>query len=267
MYTRVVVPFSGGEFSAGALRVAAAVAHASAVPIHLVSFGLTASHTIDLEASARDAASEIGNVPVVVKASQVDDIVAALAKEVLDEPGALVCMRSVGRAHAQPVLGSYAESVLREIFGPILLVGPQARVDGYSLAGDIVVASDGSATAKAVQPIASQWAISYHLTPFVVSVSPATKGETNVAAEVAHVAHEAKAMERDLGRAVAYDVLHSKHPADAIVEFARSRNAAAIAMATHGESGLRRLALGSVTMAVVHKAHCPVLVHRPPHTH
>ena len=51
-------------------------------------------------------------------------------------------------------------------------------------------------------------------------------------------------------------------PADMIVEVAESRHTGMIVMATHGYSGLKRWALGSVTDKVVHAAPVPVFVVR-----
>ena len=53
----------------------------------------------------------------------------------------------------------------------------------------------------------------------------------------------------------------------AIVEFARREQAPLIAMATHGRTGLRRIAVGSVTTRVVHDASCPILTIRPAALH
>ena len=51
-------------------------------------------------------------------------------------------------------------------------------------------------------------------------------------------------------------------PAETIVEVATDRHAAMIVMATHGFTGLRRWALGSVADQVVHTTHVPVLLVR-----
>lgn len=52
------------------------------------------------------------------------------------------------------------------------------------------------------------------------------------------------------------------HPAEVIVERAAGKEMLLIAMATHGWSGLRRWALGSVTDKVIHAAPTPVFVVR-----
>ena len=51
-------------------------------------------------------------------------------------------------------------------------------------------------------------------------------------------------------------------PEIAIVDQARAWDSALIVMGTHGRSGLRRVLLGSVSDAVIHQAHCPVLTVR-----
>lgn len=55
----------------------------------------------------------------------------------------------------------------------------------------------------------------------------------------------------------------SGNPADAILTYAKENGCELIVMATHGRTGLRRWAFGSVTEDVLHKADCPVLVIRP----
>lgn len=48
-------------------------------------------------------------------------------------------------------------------------------------------------------------------------------------------------------------------PADEILAYANAVNAEMIVMATHGYSGVKHLALGSTTEAVVRQAECPVM--------
>ena len=49
-------------------------------------------------------------------------------------------------------------------------------------------------------------------------------------------------------------------PATVISEWAESHDVDLIAVATHGRTGFRRLALGSVTEALVRRSRTPVLV-------
>jgi nucleotide-binding universal stress UspA family protein len=58
-------------------------------------------------------------------------------------------------------------------------------------------------------------------------------------------------------------VLTGVGPANLLLEEAGSGQYDLVAMTTHGQGGLRRLLLGSVTDKVVRGATCPVLVLRP----
>jgi nucleotide-binding universal stress UspA family protein len=59
-------------------------------------------------------------------------------------------------------------------------------------------------------------------------------------------------------------IVSSGNAADEILKVADDINADLIAMSTHGRSGLRRLAFGSVTDKVLHGAKVPVLMVRAP---
>jgi nucleotide-binding universal stress UspA family protein len=52
-------------------------------------------------------------------------------------------------------------------------------------------------------------------------------------------------------------------PPAVIAHTAKDLHAALVVVGTHGRTGLRRLALGSVAEAVIRRAHCSVLVVRP----
>lgn len=66
------------------------------------------------------------------------------------------------------------------------------------------------------------------------------------------------------GVKVEHKVLETTQPVDqAICEFAHENAADAIAMATHGYSGLRRWFLGSVAEHVVRGSHVPVFLYPP----
>jgi nucleotide-binding universal stress UspA family protein len=271
VYTKIVIPFSGGDFSARSITVGRHLARLMSAPIEIVSFALTASHADDLRAAVHEEVSSITDVDVTWQVRKVDDVVLEIAKLLADDPGALICMCSVGRSHSAPVLGSVAEGVLKETFGPLLLVGPRARTDEFVADGAMAVCTDGSATANEILPIAAQWAITLPLEPWVINVqdpdtrNPAGELQSDLGTDAIGAWRVAHKLQREIGRTVQHDVLHDSSVARAIAEFADQQNATIIAMSTHGATGLRRVALGSVSMAVVHRARCPVLVHRAPH--
>jgi nucleotide-binding universal stress UspA family protein len=65
---------------------------------------------------------------------------------------------------------------------------------------------------------------------------------------------------QSLAAAVDWDVLHGRHPADAIVSAAEAWPVGLLALATHRRAGWSRFTVGSVGLQVVHDAPCPVLL-------
>ena len=270
MYTQIIVPYDGSDFSARSIPIARQLAIVADAPLKLVAFGITTSHVDNLYEALGAEAERITGVEVDWSVQRVTDVVRAIADQLDEEPGALICMATVGRSHVAPVLGSVAEGVLRETFGPLLLVGPYVQPERFVPGGPIIVCTDGSDTANAILSVAAQWAIALQFEPWVVNVFEAdARIDPDLAGDIGpdaiYARHVAQQLERVVERAVPYEVLHHSHPARAITEFAADNSASLIAMATHGAGGVRRLALGSVTMSVVHHALCPVLVDRPPH--
>ena len=66
---------------------------------------------------------------------------------------------------------------------------------------------------------------------------------------------------RDAGLNARSEVLMGK-TADMIIEYAKVNPSSMVAMSSHGRSGLKRWAYGSVADKVVHGASCPVLLIR-----
>jgi nucleotide-binding universal stress UspA family protein len=270
MYSQIIVPLDGSDFSARACTVAARVAERSDAPIRLVGF---ATNDAQGEVLERDLATRAGllkeltTAPVDYRVAVIaHDPASAIVLEVEQEPGSLVCMSSVGRSHAEPVLGSVAEAVLREVSTPVLLVGPSVDVEHFVLRGDIEVPVDGSKHSEAVLPIAASWSIVYGLGARVVTVAPGDPDHRidrlESWMETGYVRHVAERLRRDTDRRADFDVLHGDEIGPRLVEDA-GRYTSLIAMATHGRRGVKRLAAGSVTMHVVHHATVPVLAYRP----
>jgi len=211
--------------------------------------------------TARDQAAAAGiespHINIVVShRSPVPKLIDALN----DDPGSLLCLSTTGRSHFGQVLGSVAEELLRVRTGPFLLIGPHCESDAFKPRGKLLVPVDGSDASTEVLPLAAAWAIAYELEPEVVGVTPHIDDGPETPK---HLAEAARHIEEDIGRKVPWEVLQGKHAATAIVERASAINAAAIAMTTHGKTGLGRVLVGSVTIDVVHHAPCPVLAHRP----
>jgi nucleotide-binding universal stress UspA family protein len=270
MYTQIMVPFDGTEFSVRAIGLGRQLCHAMNAPMRIVSFARSMPHCDELTAAVKGQLAGIEDVEVSWTV-RVGDPAAEIAVEWSSRPGALVCMSSTGRSRTAPILGSVAGAVLRDMYGPVVLVGPHALSEPFRVDGAMIVCSDGSTVAKSIMPLAAQWAITLPLEPCVVTVidptsrlvPPELRGD--VATDSTHAWHLAHRLAQHIGRPVQHEALHSARASAAIAAFAHDAKASLIAMATHGTSGLRRVALGSVAMSVVHCAPCPVLVYRPAH--
>lgn len=59
-------------------------------------------------------------------------------------------------------------------------------------------------------------------------------------------------------------ILRRGNPAEEILTVAREREPQLLVLGSHGWGPIRRFLFGSVSTAVLHGAHCPVLIARPP---
>jgi nucleotide-binding universal stress UspA family protein len=150
------------------------------------------------------------------------------------------------------------------LFGPVIVVGPDARTDRSDLRGALLVTVDGSPTSESALPLAAAWGIGLEATPWITLVlEPNASGVSDVG-ETSYPNRLAQKLSSDSHHPVEFEVLRGKNPATAVCDFARSSNASLIVTSTHGRSGLARIRAGSVAMGIVHRAPCPVVLNRPP---
>jgi nucleotide-binding universal stress UspA family protein len=269
MYGTIVVPLDGSAVAEAALGPATALARKVGAELELLQV-VTEGRDAEAHAYLEGVAGTIDAVavrpPFVIDGDWPAEVIANAGQE----PGALVCLTSHGGSGVRrALLGSVAEDVLRMLGEPVLLVGPEVR-SPTTFEGRMLVPTDGSPAAKAMYPVAERWCRELQLEPwFLAVIDPATvpvgvivQDPPSDTVEWAHV----DALARDwseAGLAPGWDVVAERKPADVIVDRAGSMPAALIAMATHGRSGLARMALGSVAAHVVRNAPCPVLLTRP----
>lgn len=269
VYDTIIVPLDGSDSAARALPPAATLANEydSVVTITSVvspSFVTSMTDTVRQQAAAAGIAYPVINL-VVSARSPVPRLIEALDQA----PAGILCMATTGRSHLGQVLGSVAEEILRVRSGPIMLVGPRCEPNSFKPRGRMIVPVDGSETSAEILAVAATWANAYHMEPEVVAVvdpnieAKMGGGHIHVGTEANLPSRVAAELAADIGSRVDWEVLHNDSVSHAIVGRAADVGASIIAMSTHGRTGLPRVVLGSVTMAVVHGAECPVLVHRP----
>ena len=256
MINQVIVPLDGSDYADRALRPAIDVARRLGVPVTL----LRAIHPDDadvaeIELSSRVAAHEPPSPDLII--DTMNGPVGAIAEAVRHRPNSLVCMTTHGRSGlSRALLGSVAEETIREVDVPFLLVGP-SYVAGTEVGSAVIAPVDGSHRSEVVLPIALDWAAMLGVGLWVVTVvDPADVERASQSggdlSEDVYVRRVAQSLPTD-GPAVNWEVLHSDDPARALTSFVdATTDGALLVMATHGRSGLARVAMGSVTSRVVH---------------
>lgn len=194
----------------------------------------------------------------------------------------LIAMATRGRSGIHRwLMGSVAEKVLRGATNPLLLVrgNEERKSDGATTLKSIVVPLDGSRLAESVLPHAIELAKKLRLEIVLTRAYQIPVSSAYVGAEAPYIANsdallnmvrdeagaylEAKVNElKQKGIEKVSSVLSVGSGASEIIDLARSTPDNLIAMCTHGRSGVRRWALGSVTEKVVRHSGDPVLVVR-----
>ena len=301
MYTRMLIPLDGSKLAENVLPYARTLAGALDLRIELLSvvdsmdFARTthAGHVRDfdpiIEAAVREGEQYLENVArsftgskvtCVVEQGQADQIIIDKAA---GDKETLIGMATRGRSGIHRwLMGSVAEKVLRGATNPLLLVrgDEEGKSDGAATLKSIVVPLDGSKLAETVLPraidLAKKLGLEIVLTrAYQIPLSAATyaggdaayipnpNALMNVVKDEAGAYLEAKVNElRQNGIEKVSSILLVGSGADEIIDLARTTPDNLIAMCTHGRSGVKRWALGSVTEKVVRHSGDPVLVVR-----
>ncbi|HEY6366435.1 MAG TPA: universal stress protein [Candidatus Binatia bacterium] len=300
MYTRMLIPLDGSKLAENVLPYARTLAAALHCPIELLSvvdsmdFARTANagHARDLdtiiEAVTRDSKQYLEGIARTFTGIAVTSVAEqGVADKVIIERAAgdketLIAMATRGRSGIHRwLMGSVAEKVLRGASNPLLLVrgNEEGKSDGEAALKSVVVPLDGSKLAESVLPraidLAKKLSLKIVLTrAYQIPLSAAYAGAEapyipnndallNLVREEAGNYLEAKVNElHQNGVEKVSSILMVGSGADEIIDLARGTPDNLIAMCTHGRSGVKRWALGSVTEKVVRHSGDPVLVVR-----
>lgn len=252
----LLVPLDGTDDSERAVPIARRLAPAIDADVVVVAAELPTSPTAPTQTWIDEMAAQIRPREArtaIVSSLDVADALTAVAGDELDP---LVCMATHARAPMGYVwFGSVAESVLRELPYPIVLVGP--RCDSrWEPRGPIVACLDGSSAALETLEYAVE--LDRTLRVGITLVHVAHPLDTDLVPDTVLEA----ATKRFPGTEFQESVLRSREPEWEIVDHARRVDASVVACSTHGRTGLQRVLIGSVAMGVVRRAACPVLVRR-----
>jgi nucleotide-binding universal stress UspA family protein len=171
-------------------------------------------------------------------------------------------------------MGSITDKVVQAAHIPVLVVrGTEEQPAPNWPIRRVMVPLDGSKLARQALPLAVEVAIHSHATLLPISVAtPPILGDIAAVADYNELLKPLRermwgelsevADQLSMHDVTVKPIVASGMVASTIVDRAEQQGADLIVMATHGASGLRRWALGSVTDKVLHIATTPVLVVR-----
>ena len=194
------------------------------------------------------------------------------------DKGTLIAMATHGRSGIQRwLLGSVAEKVLHGATNHLLLVraSEQGKTDGEAVLKSIVVPLDGSELAEKVLPYVAELANRIKLEAVLIrayALPPSIGGEdygsyldkiiSQLEDEARDYLEEKVKQLKGKGLEKISSVVQFGYGAEKIIDLAHKTPDNFIAMSTHGRSGIKRWALGSVTERVVRHSGDPVLIIR-----
>lgn len=136
---------------------------------------------------------------------------------------------------------------------------------------NIVACLDGSPFSEQILPIAASWASATGMTLRLVHVTSPFMTGAGGRSELGlpHDENPERYL-RELGEKwrgrnldLRYRVIRSPYIAQAIVGYAEKLSGPVVVLSSHGWTGLRRLAMGSIATKLLHECTYPVLVLRP----
>jgi nucleotide-binding universal stress UspA family protein len=265
VFQHIISPIDGSDQSVHAVEIGARIAAECDADLEMVCVAPTTADEDDAREVLARVADAHEDLPVAPQLTTLvgDPVASTIAQHAESISGSMIVLSSTGRGRTAAVLGSVAEDLVREMFGPIIVVGPS--VGSYRpLSNDLIVPVDGSHFSETSLPLAGAWSVALGAEPWVIEVLSDGPGTTADVHESAYAAREARSLQSQTHHPVEFEVLHGHAPATAIVDFATRQDAGLIVMSTHGRTGLQRLTTGSVAAGVIHRAPCPVVLHRPP---
>jgi nucleotide-binding universal stress UspA family protein len=255
MTKTIVVPLDGSTFAERALPVAAGMAE------HLGGHVLVTTTAWDgdyrePERYLQDLAGAYpGLETLLVRLDHAAEAIEYAAHEGSDRT---VCMTTHGRSGLRwAMLGSVAEDVVRGLHEPVVLVGRHCATTPAK-GKDLLVCFDEGPASNGLIKLACTWARQLDLRIDLVFVAHPLDIETAERPE--HLFDDAVHLVESEGLVADATLLSATYRAGAIADHAAARNAAMVAVATRGRTGIARVGLGSVAIGAVGAAPCPVLV-------
>jgi nucleotide-binding universal stress UspA family protein len=266
MFDRLLIPLDGSSFSESCLPFAGAVPCRRLVLLYVeppearqIGEPELSPHAAStyLERHAQVFRSRGVDVETVIDYGDPAERIVDMASEV-----SLIMMACHARGSGtQLFYGEYADRVARHASAPTILIRGRDHAMAPNGFARIVVPLDGSAAAEEALPIVRQTATSLSLPIHLVRVMPrilADESPTPAPAEIERYFH-ALLLRLDSGMPVRWDIRYGDPSLELI---AHLKPADLLAMTIHGEGGVHRWRLGTVSDRMVRRAPAPVMLIR-----
>jgi nucleotide-binding universal stress UspA family protein len=299
MFRNILVPLDGSSFSEHALPYGVEIAAArdaqlTLALVHVRHSPVTtdrtlrealdaweAAHTEREAEYLRELAERLSREHGVAARARLltGEVVPSLEREVRDEAMDLVVMTTHGRAGLERAwLGSVADSLLRHLAVPVLIIrpseeSPRPRRVEYR---HVVIGLDGSARAeRAIEPALALVKEQDARVTLLRVVAPPSAVTSPYLPHAARISHEEMQERQEQATTYLTDIrerlgqrverietvaLLEYHAARAILGYVAEHEVDLIALSTHGRGSVSRLLMGSVTDKVVRASAVPVLV-------
>jgi nucleotide-binding universal stress UspA family protein len=293
MYRSILVPLDGSSFGEHALPLALSLAGRAGAHLHLAhvhqAFRLASDNTVDEEQRAAEGAYFDGllrrlqascDVPITTKLLD-GPIAQALRDYAVERQANLIVMTTHGRGALSRVwLGSIADTLMRSVSVPVLLVRPQEPPPDIAhepAIHHILVPLDGSPLAEQILVHATElgritqaeYTLLQVVEPLFVGYGPemsAITADEQILESLQAQAQEYLDRVATQLRAEGLQVQATtviEFAVAAILDYAREHAVDLIALETQGRGGLARWIVGGVADKVIRGASVPVLLHRP----
>jgi nucleotide-binding universal stress UspA family protein len=305
MYRSILVPLDGSPFSEHALPLALSIARRAGATLQLAHVHTTIislygvdglpvlDATLDIQMRESERAyldgmarrlSASWDIPITSALLDGPTVDEAIHSHAQASGIDLVVMTTHGRGGlARAWLGSVADTLVRHVSIPILLVRPHDVVPALleqahpPILTHILVPLDGSALAEQILSHAlalgtamrAEYTLLQAIEPVVLGYAPAAYAAGLDDRLMAEARAEAQIYLDQVAAPLRNEALRVRTqvvvgpPAPAILDYARAHSVDLIAMATHGRGGVARMLLGSVADKVVRLAKCAVMLVRP----
>ncbi len=264
MTRRVVVPLDGSSRSRSALAAGRALAAQLGLPLQAVSVVPTENLAAERRQALADSLGDGGaDITVIIDQSPAEALLSFLDAAA----GDLCVMATHARgAVTEMVLGSVARSVVEKYTGRVVLVGPRHSAKWHGPIASVQVCIDGSELSERAIAPAAELARELGATLQLIQVlEPEAAGMTagGDTGEWVYLRRTADQVHKDHGIAAEWEVLHGREPAEAVAAYLNAQPDALVVLTSHGRSGVRRIALGSVAQSVLDASLNPVWIIRP----